>query len=167
MDLLNTTPDQSITNLPQQNIRLNSNIVALQNKNDELECYSRRNNLIFVGIPSAAAEVVNADTKPVAENLTLLVTKVLNIMKDRMRCDITANDISIADLLSRNSENGSLGPLPVVERLFRCSQRGSLCEAKRELKNASLEYKMYVNEDLFLYVRKLCQEVCAKSVTIL
>ena len=56
----------------------------MQNKKDELECYSRRDNLIFVGIPTNAAEVANADNELVAENSTLLVTKCCTERQNRL-----------------------------------------------------------------------------------
>ena len=155
--------DKRISDLQDENNRLRADMSALQLKNDALEGYSRRDNLIFTGVPSTAAQIVAAGN--LAESNSTLVDKVVEICNNGMNVSVKPENISTAHRLPRRnsgSVSGATSSSPVVVRFVRRCVRDDVYRAKRELKSANLGYRLYVNEDLSPLVHKIFQEARVK-----
>ncbi len=149
--------DKRIADLHDENNRLKADMSALQLKNDELEGYSRRDNLILTGIPATTAEVAGANNS--SDSSSTLVKKVIDVVNHGMNLQLKPEDISTAHRLpSRNSgssQPGSVSTSAVIVRFVRRCVRDDVFRAKRALKTANLGFRLFVNEDLSPHTQKI------------
>lgn len=151
------TRDKRLADLQLENTSLKSEISVLQTKCDTLEGYSRRDNLVITGIPATAAEVVGANATSQADSSASLITKVVDIINQGMNLHLQPGDISTAHRLPRRNAAGAgqASPLPVVVRFIRRTDRDNVYRSKRNLKNSTLGFRLFVNEDLSPLTQKL------------
>lgn len=142
------------------NVDLSDKLWKERAARDELEQYSRRENLLFTGIPATIAERTAAaqteQTHLTAETSETTTNKVISFCKDVLHVNIESSDISIAHRCKQR--RGSNVP-PVLVRFIRRSKRDEVFRAKFHLKaynaNRSPDDRAYVNEDLTESNRKL------------
>ena len=143
---------EQLRNLQAVNITLSEKLTKERECRDQLEQYSRRENLLFCGIPATLAERTVADQgehQIIAEPSAVTTDKVISFCNNVLHTNISASDISIAHRCK--PRRGSNCP-PVLVRFVRRSIRDDVFRAKAHLKtfNASrpLSERSFINEDL-------------------
>jgi len=144
---------EQVKNLQTINAELSTKLEKEAAARDELEQYSRRDNLLITGIPASMAERAAAGqgTQPNlnAESSDVTTTKVISFCEDVLHVSIDANDISIAHRCKMR--RGSKVP-PVLVRFTRRSKRDEVFRAKSALKayneQRPMDERAYINEDL-------------------
>jgi hypothetical protein len=161
VDSLNTTVqvirteiasrNDAVAKLTAQNASLVVEVDKLKMSVDELEQYSRRDNLIITGIPSSFAEA--ASTAPQAtgsyhESSASCIDKVVSFFQNKLNIDVQSADISTAHRLPA----GTNGQLPLVVKFVRRIKRDTVYQARTKLKdhnkNCARDSRIFINEDL-------------------
>jgi prefoldin subunit 5 len=151
---------EQLKNLQAVNSTLSEKLVKERMAREELEQYSRRENLIITGIPATLAERVGADqgeqNRLGYESSTVTTNKVVTFCNEVLHLDINPSDISIAHRCKLR--RGSDIP-PILVRFVRRFKRDEVFRAKALLKtyNASrpINNRSYINEDLTESNRRL------------
>jgi FtsZ-binding cell division protein ZapB len=147
--------DETINNLQSDNNKLKQEVSKLRKSNDDLEQFTRKDNLIISGLPASYAERVEgtAGNKPNRESSSETIDKIVKLCNDHLHCSITATDISTAHRLSSNANS------QILVRFVRRSVRDRVYRARFGLKthNAILpqKEKVFINEDLSPQTRSL------------
>lgn len=156
--------DDQITKLTSDNEDLTKTITDLKQKNEALEQYARRDNLIIAGISSTFAEAASveyADSSTTSasaerkkESCEVTAEKVVTFCKDRLGLVVEQNDISVAHRLPSKD-----GTYPILVKFVRRSVRDAIYQSRLKLqdynKTAAAESRLYINEDLVPSVRSL------------
>lgn len=144
--------DGKIAMLEKTNSELHASLNAAVAKCDEMEQYSKRENLIISGIPASVAEVAaSSDSHSYAvESSETILTKVVSLCSNKLGVTLSPSDVSIAHRLKTGA---------VMVRFVRRSARDAVFYAKGKLRdhNKSLDQsaRYYINEDLSATNRKL------------
>ena len=140
------TRTRTVSLIQDENRELRAKMSELEKKIDSVEQYSKRDNLLFVGLSTNAASVVGADA--MAETSTTLTETVLKITNDVLKVPITKDDISIVHRIPKKNASGSASTSPVVIRFTKRSTRDAVYNARFELKGKNIGYPLFINEDL-------------------
>ena len=144
---------EQLRNLQAVNITLSEKLTKERECTEELEQYSRRENLLFCGIPATLAERTVADQgehQIIAESSAVTTDKVISFCNNVLHTNISAHRCK--------PRRGSNCP-PVLVRFVRRSVRDDVFRAKAHLKtfNGSRpsSERSFINEDLTEICRKL------------
>ena len=106
-----------------------ANITTLKSNIDELEQYSRRENLIFTGVPLSYSKAVARSTE---EDVQVTVDKIMKLCLDNLSITIHSEDITTAHRLI--GSNSSRNPPAILVRFVRRSVRDNVFYARSLLK---------------------------------
>ena len=140
------TRTRTVSLIQDENRELRAKMSELEKKIDSVEQYSKRDNLLFVGLPTNAAGVVGADA--MAETSTTLTETVLKITNDILKVPITKDDISVVHRIPKKNASGNASTSPVVIRFTKRSTRDAVSNARFELKGKNIGYPLFINENL-------------------
>jgi hypothetical protein len=131
--------------------------LAIKRKVDDLEAYSRIDNVIVYGLPETAAEVIagtayNAETVP-STGGDLSVTSELAFIQfchQKLKVEIAPGDISVAHRLAKPKVKGdvSRGPRPMIVRFCNRKAKLRVLAARKELRKVESCKNIYINEHL-------------------
>lgn len=143
--------NDTVAKLTAQNASLVVEVDNLKKNVDELEQYSRRDNLIISGIPASFAETVSTATQASGnyhESSASCIDKVVSFFQDKLNIDIQSTDISTAHRLPA----GNNGQPPLVVKFVRRIKRDTVYQARTKLKdhnkNCPRDLRIFINEDL-------------------
>ena len=143
---------EQLRNLQAVNITLSEKLTKERECREELEQYSRRENLLFCGIPATLAERTVADQgehQLIAESSAVTTDKVISFCNNVLHTNNSASNISIAHRCK--PRRGSNCP-PVFVRFVRRSVRNDVFRAKAHLKtfnaSRSSSERSFINENL-------------------
>ena len=153
--------------LAAENIDLKRRVENSELRVDELERYSRCDNLIIRGLPeSTAAERASDAPASTDDGATLrnghksVETNVISFIRDTLRVDVTPADISTAHRLKAGPNDTSR---PVIVRFTNRRVRNEVYSARKMLRGSTS--RVFVSEhltksdaDLFYDARKLLKE---------
>lgn len=130
--------------------RLAENLSSAYRKINDLESYTRRDNLIISGLPlasySEAATAMEAGTQHSSEHTEATEQSVLTLCQ-QLQVNITPADISVAHRLKKKSSAKAKGPPAVIVRFTNRKARDAVYAARFKLKERK-DLAIYVNEDL-------------------
>jgi uncharacterized coiled-coil protein SlyX len=143
----------TITELKDENARKSVQIEKLQNhlrsvtsRVEELETYTRRDNLLIAGLPTDSFAEASATTNSEEGRPSQSVEQsVLNLFNHKLGVPIQPCDISIAHRLRKQDANDVRPPMTIV-RFTNRKAREAVYGARRQLKNG--KDKIFINEDL-------------------
>jgi hypothetical protein len=142
--------------------RLKETIVSQAVRLDELESYSRSDNIIIRGLPedTAAERATNAATLDdrIAESHGAVEKTVLTFLNDKLGVQATPQDISIAHRLKPGPKDKVR---PVVVRFVNRKMRNDVLGAKGQLKDSTFFVSEHLTKSasqLFFEARKLLRE---------
>jgi len=152
--------DSSIKDLRAENF-------SLQNRVDELEAFSRSDNLIIRGLPevtyaerAAGSRLPTADSEPMDHSVKAVEDSVINFCHASLDIEITRNDISVAHRMKSSSKDTAR---PIIVRFTNRRTRDQIYRARKLLKGQSS--KIFISEHLnkssstlFYEARKLARE---------
>ena len=122
---------------------------GLRKRVNDLESYSRIENLVFYGLPEQYAEAAgpssSADNPQIAETSESSEQTVVKFCQDMLQLDITLSDVSIAHRLPRLDKKQ--GPRPLLVRFTNRRTRSKILAAKKRLSNTG-QNRIYINEHL-------------------
>nr|KAG5688937.1 hypothetical protein BaRGS_031336 [Batillaria attramentaria] len=124
---------EEVQDLRQENEQLRSKLDGLYLKTDDLECRSRRNNVLIYGLPKADNETAEECEQTVQEFLT-----------DKLELPETVQ----FDRVHRTSNKPNA---PIIARCVLFKDKVSILKARAKLKGS----KIFVNEDFSLRVREI------------
>lgn len=129
--------EQKITKLEEENMRLRESLKQLEGKQDDLENRSRRNNLIFYGVPE------NQNTPETWDDC------------GRKILDIIVNDIKLEGITDRDVERahrlgGQFGKRPIIVKFMHFRVKEKILLARRNLKGTNI----FINEDFSTKIRQ-------------
>jgi uncharacterized protein YigA (DUF484 family) len=146
------TRTRTVSLLQDENRVLRTKMGELERKIDSTEQYNKRDNLLFVGLPTNAAGVAGADT--MAETSMTLTESVLNITNNILKVPITKDDISVVHRIPQKNASAN-NSSPVVIRFTKRSTRDEVYNARFELKGKNIGFRLYINEDLSTVNQKI------------
>jgi hypothetical protein len=90
--------------LQSENKALKDRLAKLESENDNQSQYTRRDNLLFTGLPAATAAEIAASAvgHPTAESSESVVNKVITFCHEHLNVNIERSDISVAHRLKSN-----------------------------------------------------------------
>ena len=152
------TRDDQIAKLKSDNVDLSQKISDLKQKNDALEQYTRRDNLIISGIPCSFAEIAGAaGNVHTAESCNETADKIIELCRDKLNVEISKSDISIAHRLPSTGTSK-----PILVKFTRKSIRDDIYRSRTRLKDFNKSMPkgngIYINEDLAPSVRAIFSE---------
>ena len=153
----------TITTLQEENKHMSNsmkemehNLVITHKKIDELEPYSRLNNLVFAGLGitnySEAASVPETSAS-VPDNSTSTESAILNLINTILQIPMTPEAISIAHRLKPKRASTSTPP-PIIVKFVSRKVRNTVYSARRLLRGSGI----YINEDLTSNVADLYRQ---------
>ena len=131
---------------------------------EDLEAYSRRNNVIIHGIPAtnyadiamSAQQDGTLDSAQTSESTT---TAVLDLFNNKLGVQVEPHQISVAHRLSRGPAGSgrvaATTPPPVIVTFVARNVRDRVFNARKKLKN--LREKIFINEHLSSAANELCR----------
>ena len=153
--------------LATENIELKKRVEVSERRVDELERYSRCDNLIIRGLPESSFAERASDAPASADDGTTLrnshksvETSVLTFIKDALHVDIAPADISTAHRLKAGTKDTSR---PVIVRFTSRHMRNEVYRARMKLRDSTAgvflsEHLTKTDADLFYDARKLVKE---------
>lgn len=142
--------DTLIKNLQSENQSLKERLDNLVKECDNQNQYSRRDNLLFAGLPSTTAEIAAAAVgHPTAESSDSVVTQLVSFCRDKLNVPIERNDISVAHRLKSNRS----GDHPaIIAKFVNRSVRDRIYHARLKLRDINsgkaAKDMLFINEDL-------------------
>jgi hypothetical protein len=148
---------QTVDGLKAENKQLTDELIAVRKelqethgRVDQLEQYSRLDNLVITGLPSGDYAEAGSTANNTLEASTNKTTElgVLNLVNDRLGVPLTLADISTAHRLKKGRDGGQ--PPPVLVRFTSRKVRDSVYAARRKVKATcpSIDPHVFINEDL-------------------
>lgn len=134
--------------------RIEATVNKVNEERDDLEQYTRKYNLEFIGIP---------DTEDRADS-TMSLEESIKCIANNINVDLSDTDI---DIVHRFGRFRSGVPKPVIVRFSNYKAKQHLFQAKKRLKDSDLSTifgfnpKIYINENLTARRRKLFGEARA------
>jgi hypothetical protein len=152
--------------LAAENVNLNKLVSVQSQRIDDLECYSRSENLIIRGLPEGSAAERASNAPSLDDNSTLLdgpqsvEDTVREFCKDALGIDVSQQDISVAHRLKKGPKDAVR---PIIVRFARRQIRNRVFGAKKQLKNYGgrvfiSEHLTKTASDLFFQARKLLKD---------
>jgi hypothetical protein len=149
-----------------ENADIKKQLSACSQRVDELERYSRSDNLIIRGLPESSAAERASAAPPLHDGATLqdshrsVEASVVSFVKDALKIDIQPTDISTAHRIKAGLKDTTR---PVIVRFTNRRVRNLVYGAKKLLKGTSSrifvsEHLTKADSDLFFEARKLLQE---------
>jgi len=137
--------------------KLESDLQMANSRVDELEAYTRRDNLIISGLPveSYAEASGSTDQDGRGESSEGTEKSLLKLFNDQLKVNVSPTDISVAHRLRKRGGSSAVnnGPPAVIVRFTNRKIRDRVYNARRELRNMST--RIFVNEDLNQTTNKL------------
>lgn len=136
--------EEEITALHEENATLRAEIVVQDKRIQELESYSRIDNLIIHGLPESYAGVTASTTADDAgtESSTESETIFLDLCRNKLKLpNISPSDISVCHRLKKGSRDRNR---PMIVRFTSRKARSQVLAARKELRSSSV----YINEHL-------------------
>ena len=162
----NTRLSKHCESISAENLALKKEISDLGRRTDDLECYSRSENLIIRGLPEKSAAELATNAPSIDDRSAQLVGQqsventVRAFCKEALGLDITTQDISIAHRLKAGPKDSCR---PIIVRFTNRQTRNTVYAAKSQLKDRS--GRVFISEhltknasDLFFEARKLLRE---------
>jgi hypothetical protein len=153
--------DEEITALHEENATLRAEIVVQDKRIQDLESYSRIDNLIIHGLPESYAGVTASTTANDAgtESSMESETIFLDLCKKKLKLpNMSANDISVCHRLKKGSRDRYR---PMIVRFTSRKARSQVLAARKELRSSNV----YINEhlikptaDMFASTRQLLKQ---------
>lgn len=153
--------------LTKENARLSKTVDEHQKRLDDIDAYTRSDNLIFRGLPertaaerASAAPSLDDATSSLKEGSGSVENTVLVFCNDVLGIKVEAQDISIAHRVKANKNDQVR---PVIVRFVNRKTRNAVYGARKILKNAKdpvfiSEHLSKSASDLFYEARKLLRE---------
>ena len=152
--------------LQDENARLATTCAAQGRQLDDLECYSRNENIIIRGLPEQSAaeratQAVSLDDDPVLNESHLSVeSTVQQFCMDILGVEVQEQDISIAHRLKAGKKETTR---PIIVRFATRRVRNLVLRAKKKLKDCGKnifisEHLTKTNSELFYEARKMLKE---------
>ena len=135
IDALNEKMQQQLDSVMKENKELKEKVQQLEDKMDDMEGRSRRNNLLFHGIPTPSGRT---------ETWTDCEEAVKKVIKDKMGID---EDVEIE---RAHRLRGGRSPQPIIAFFSRFKQKEKVLWERRKLKDTGVA----VSEDFTLRVRE-------------
>jgi len=142
----------TITELKSENERKAATILKLTTRVEELETYTRRDNLLITGLPVdsyAEAAAVPTETTRITDSNSepseCVERSVLNLFNHHLHLQIQPNDISITHRLKKRNASDA-GPPVTMVRFTNRKTREAVYKARRQLRGAP--NRIFINEDL-------------------
>ena len=139
-------------------------LTQLRRRINDLEAYSRVDNIIVCGLPEEAAEVVigaqySADNVPTSGGETSATSEKLFLAfcRNKLNVDVSPNDISVAHRLTRQRTNIN-GPHPMIVRFSNRKAKLQVLAARKLLRNQPSCKNIFINEHLTAGVSQLFQK---------
>jgi hypothetical protein len=169
LDVFNSTLRQikaDMGRLSTENAELKKQVSASNQRIDELERYSRSENLIIRGLPElSAAERASAspssqDSSSLRVSHQSVETSVTTFLKDVLHLEVEASDISTAHRLKAGPKDTTR---PIIVRFTSRRVRNTVYGAKKLLKGASSkvfisEHLTKLDSDLYYEARRLLRD---------
>jgi hypothetical protein len=153
--------DIAISDLRNNNIQLTSKVQKLEMYIAELDSSSRRDNLIFTGLETSFADLVDGESTS-----SRMVQQVVRLCQEKLGCEIHPSDISAVQLIpiktrSGSAQGGSQNQRMAVVRFTRRVVRDNIYAARMKLKtrNQFGQGAIFINEDLTADLRKIFSEL--------
>lgn len=153
------TRDNEIKELKKENTELRTRLHNQEQYVDQIETYTKQDNLIIHGLPADYAEVLTASTTDGAadavvserENSTTTEVLFMKFCADRLGVNICHEDISVCHRLKKLH---AVQHPPVIVRFTSRKARAAVLAARNKLRpsrsigNASSTVPVYINEHL-------------------
>jgi hypothetical protein len=140
----------AIADLKKENVKNSNQIVKLQNdlasantRIDELESYTKRDNLLITGLPLSSFSEATAVNSTESSNIT--EQSVLKLFNEKLSVSVLPNDLSIVHRIKKRRSTDPGLPVTIV-RFTNRKARDAVYGARRLLKTADMP--IYINEDL-------------------
>jgi hypothetical protein len=149
-----------------ENAVLKKTIGEHERRMDDLESYSRSDNLIIRGLPEATAAeratdaaLLDSNPSPMDSHLSVETT-VIGFLQDSLGIEVSSRDISIAHRLKAGPRDSTR---PVIVRFTNRKIRNLVFNSKKRLKDNGQrvfisEHLTKASSDLFFEARKLLRE---------
>lgn len=149
--------EQEILLLQDENAALRAELNAEQKRVQELERYSRVDNIIISGLPESYASATGSysaspDENAGVENVAESETAFVQFCHEKLNVVIKDTDISIAHRLKKGPNDRYR---PMIIRFTSRKARQSVLDARKKLRGSS--EKVYINEHLTTQASKLFQ----------
>lgn len=134
--------------------------VELERRLEELERYSRRDNLIISGLPEGSyaeagtSSTATSTSNHPTESSTTTERVVHKFLTDTMGLDVQPGDITIAHRLKKGKSDNTR---PIIVRLVNKRVRDSILRAKKSLRNTP-NSNIFISEHLTQAASKLLFE---------
>ena len=147
---------QKMEQLEKDNRIKTQKILELQNKVDELEQYTRKNNIVISGFETKSfSEIVSGHNDiPMSGNLEndvevmrnseTLETKVIDMFKTKVKVDVVPSDISAIHYLPSKNNSNKKEPKSILVHFVNRKTKEKLLKNGKNLKNTEI----YLNEHL-------------------
>ena len=138
--------------LKEENVLLKKQLDEQAARVEDLDVYSRSDNLIIKGLPEQSYAERATDSSdasrpapPTAASHLAVETTVLAFCRDALKLDVSPQDISTAHRLKAGPRDATR---PIIVRFTSRRVRENVFRAKKLLKDAPLPNKVYISEQL-------------------
>ena len=147
-----------------ENVNLRKVLADQEKRIDDLECYSRSENLIIKGLSESSAAERSTAATDLHSGVAALDTyqsvegTVITFFRETLNVDIVPTDISIAHRVKAGPKDSVR---PVIVRFTNRKARNLVYYAKKSLKSTRIfisEHLTKTSADLFFKARKLLRE---------
>jgi len=137
--------------------KLESDLQKANSRVDELEAYTRRDNLVISGLPVESYAEASSSTEQDGRGESSEGTEksLLKLFNDQLKVNVSPADISVAHRLRKRGGSSAVnsGPPAVIVRFTNRKTRDRVYNARRELRN--MNTRIFINEDLNQSTNKL------------
>lgn len=147
--------DDIISHLQKENVELKTKVYRQSQYMEQLETYSKQENLIINGLPTVLSETVassgqstESDVQVIHESSSTTETAFLKLCSSRLGVDVKSSDISICHRLKKKD---NMQYPPVIVRFTNRKTREAVLAARRKLKPTSSsdrESRIFIGEHL-------------------
>ena len=152
--------------LATENAAMKTQLTVCNQRVDELERYSRCDNLVIRGLPESSAAEMASAAPPLQDGATLreshrsVEASVITFVRKSLKIDIEPSDISTAHRIKAGPKDAAR---PVIVRFTNRRVRNLVYGAKKQLKGSTSrvfvsEHLIKTDSDLFFEARKLLRE---------
>jgi hypothetical protein len=152
--------------LAAENAAMKTQLTGCNQRVDELERYSRCDNLVIRGLPESSAAEMASAAPPLQDGATLreshrsVEASVITFVRESLKIDIEPSDISTAHRIKAGPKDAAR---PVIVRFTNRRVRNLVYGAKKQLKGSTSrvfvsEHLIKTDSDLFFEARKLLRE---------
>ena len=151
------------------NAQLRNQLAEQRQRLDDLDAYSRSDNLIIRGLPeNSVAEIASAsgsstsDAVRTSDTHQCVQSTVISFCREALGVTVTPNDISIAHRLKAGAKDTVR---PVLIRFTNRQVRNTILQSKKKLRSCSSYRNTFISEhltkatsDLYFEARKMLRE---------